>query len=120
MTLKRLSAASLPLLALASICLTGCEAPDNSGSANAQTSVRDSSLTPKRDSPCTVHFVRDALGVADKSPVPITSGNHNGATITLSGRIQSMNDQWLVLSKTDKEQYWVARDHILYLQVHQR
>jgi hypothetical protein len=66
---------------------------------------------------CTVHFCRNLLGVGADSPIPVTSDVHNGAQLTVAGRITSVRDQWLIVEKSDKTSYWIPQMSILYLEV---
>lgn len=101
-------------IAIGIIGCLGCSAPED---ANAQSVRRPSnSPTPEVGSAVTVHFVRSALGVADKQPIPIRSGNHNGADLTLAGKFVRMDDHWIVLLATGQStEQWIARQNILYM-----
>jgi hypothetical protein len=76
-----------------------------------------STMSPPIGSTCSVHFRRDSLGVASESPIPISTGTHNGAEIILSGEIVKMDDEWLVLKVAGKTETWVPQNVILHMTV---
>lgn len=74
---------------------------------------------PPNGSTCTVHFRPDALGAAGTAPIPANSSSHNGAELTLSGKVVTSDRDWLVIRplNDDSRQQWIARDAILYVDV---
>jgi len=95
---------------LLALVVCGCA----SGSTSSQKRM---TMSPPIGSTCSVHFRRDSLGVASESPIPISTGIHNGAVIILSGEIVKMDDEWLVLKVAGKTETWVPRNVILHMKV---
>jgi hypothetical protein len=77
---------SLPL----ALALAGCGSPPDRSSE---------AIGFKNGDRCTVYFRRDALGMAAELPSSLTTDNHNGAALSLSGSFVSQNAAWLVVSE---------------------
>lgn len=65
---------------------------------------------------CAVQFRRDALGAAANLPVSPDTDNINGAQVSLTGTLKSMNADWIVVTQ-GKTDYWIARDSVLMLKI---
>lgn len=102
------------LLALVAFGFCSC----NSGSRPAATPGQQKAGTPApTGSLCTVHFCRNYLGMASENPISCNVNGYNGADLTLTGRLVSLDDQWLVLSRGQNLQSWIPRNVILHMTV---
>jgi hypothetical protein len=63
-----------------------------------------------------VQFRRDALGSAHPYPVSPRIERINGVTVSLSGELLTINEEWVVL-KNKKQKYWIPRDVVLLIKV---
>jgi hypothetical protein len=52
---------------------------------------------------CEVQFRRDALGAAADLPIPPATTNINGASVTISGKLKALDDNWLELGEVDNQ-----------------
>ena len=67
---------------------------------------------------CTVQFRRDVLGSARDLPVAVTTDVINGAQVSLSGRLVSIDTDWVVILRPEEE-FWIPRDHVLTIRFKQ-
>ena len=65
-----------------------------------------------RDVNCTVQFRRDALGMGGNSPTSPLTGNHNGADVSVTGKVVHETPEWLVLATTTQE-LWIPKHSVL-------
>jgi hypothetical protein len=72
-------------------------------------------LKSKRGKPCIVQFKRNALGGAASLPVPPTTNSINGADVSISGTLQKVDKDAVIISN-GKTTYWIPKDSILLLQ----
>ena len=61
---------------------------------------------------CTVQFKRNALGGGAALPVPPMTDGINGAEVSLSGTLQSVEDRAIVVLSGNKT-CWIPKDSIL-------
>lgn len=71
-------------------------------------------LKEKIGKECTIQFRRDALGAATEIPVPVNSDQHNGAQLSLSGRLKTYNQDGAMLEH-DNMQSWIPAESILLI-----
>ncbi len=100
---------TIGLLAVMSVCVGCAEKSKTVAAAKNQDNP-----TPN-DTLCVVHFKRNYLGIARDTPISLTTGNFNGADITVAGKLKKVTDEWIVVETTDSEK-WIPREVILYLQ----
>ena len=67
---------------------------------------------------CTVQLRRgDGLGAAATSPVSPLTGSFNGGDTSVSGKLHSANEEWLVIEGANDSLLWVPKGSILLVQV---
>jgi hypothetical protein len=65
---------------------------------------------------CTVQFKRgDGLGSGANLPVPPTTGNINGASVNVSGKLRAVSGGWIAV-ETGQTEYCIPRESILLVQ----
>ncbi len=111
----RFASLLLPGMLLVAAASCGCTY-ESAVVANPE-GVSTSPATIPPGSRCAVHFRRDAMGLASKSPVSIDGDSHDGATLTIHGRLKSMDSQWLVLKTGQDRETWIPRNVILHIAV---
>jgi hypothetical protein len=79
-----------------------------------QSPARESSYHPPVGTTVSVQLRRDALGAAG-SPISSTVEMYGNTRLNLKGVLASVNDDWVVLRLSEKEQ-WIARDNILLIE----
>lgn len=62
---------------------------------------------------CTVQFRRDMLGINAPLPVSPIADNVQGVQVSLAGRFDHMDDQWLVINTDPRHQAWIPRASVL-------
>ena len=82
------------------ILLTGCAQPRQ----------------PPTGKTAIVQFRRDALGSASNIPVSPATGSINGAKVCLTGKLLTVNEEWIVL-EYEKQKHWIPRDVVLLIKV---
>ncbi len=67
---------------------------------------------------CTVHFRRDALGMASRTIVPPDTSVAGEARTSLTGTFRHMDADWIVISRPKEEDRltWIARDAVLTIE----
>jgi hypothetical protein len=65
---------------------------------------------------CKVYFRHDALGMAAAVPAPPRTDQHNGAEVTLSGKLLRVNAGWVCIAVNQVE-YTIPREAILLLEM---
>ena len=103
-TPKWLWAAPIALLVMA-----GCNIEAGNNIAVARPLLKD-----KIGKECTIQFRRDALGAATEIPVPVNSDQHNGAQLSISGRLKIYNQDGAMLEH-DSMQSWIPAESILLI-----
>ncbi|MBI3839393.1 MAG: hypothetical protein HY288_15855 [Planctomycetia bacterium] len=63
---------------------------------------------------CEVQFRRDALGTAANLPVSPQTGEINGASVHIYGKLKRVIGEWIVLGD-DKAEYVIPTHAILFL-----
>lgn len=63
-----------------------------------------------------VQFRRDALGGAHTLPISPNTDSINGAQVSLSGKLLTVNDEWIVLEH-NKRNHWIPRDAVLLIRM---
>ena len=113
---------AIALFCCIAFIMTGCDESSSAQTHAAQEMRRAATPIPvTQNSFCKVHFRHDVLGIRDKYPISVTSDGVNSTSVTLQGRFVRMDDQWIVLSNANPNvpaeinEYWVPRDHVLYL-----
>jgi hypothetical protein len=104
------------LMLLTALSGTGCA----TGSSADGPSDRTSRLDPNRaplNAQCRVQFKRDLLG-GGAIPLPIgpTVVETNGASVSVSGKLRRLDDDWVVVDTADGPSLWVPRQNVLLLQ----
>jgi hypothetical protein len=123
---------------LASVATTGCASerkkPDGEGRApslvyspaerlpsdrenDSSVTATGAAATPDEVRPpagrrCRVHLRREALGIAGQAPYPITGNNLAADRAQLTGTLERVGRDWLVL-RGERSTYWVPRDAVL-------
>jgi hypothetical protein len=63
---------------------------------------------------CTIQFRRgDALGGAGNLPVPPTTDSINGSATSISGKLRSVSDEWIVVEAANQSMIWVPKTAVL-------
>ena|SRR5687768_17171768 len=75
----------------------------------------DPEATPPLGKNCTIQFRRDALGSGAGSPVPPLTSLHNGADVSLNGKLKNITPEWIVLDRNGTE-LWIPKSTVLLLQ----
>jgi len=65
---------------------------------------------------CTVQFRGDALGAAADLPVSPTTGNINGADVSISGTLETVEGEWLAIKSGSRAQF-IPQTAVLMIQV---
>ncbi len=65
---------------------------------------------------CRVHFRRDALGLSAPAPLGVDQGGLASRTTQMSGTLDRVTDQWLVIRSSDHT-WWVPRTAILAIEL---
>ena len=86
-------------LTATAIILTGCSKPDQ----------------PPIGKEVIVQLRRDALG-SGQTPIGPTVGNINGVKVFLSGKLVSVNEEWIVL-EYDKQKHWIPVQAVLLIKI---
>ena len=70
-----------------------------------------------------VQFDRSALGAAANLPISPTTGSINGAVTSLSGKLHSITEEWVIIEQstaatngTLRKKFWIPRDKVLLIQ----
>src|SRR5689334_20168433 len=67
---------------------------------------------------CTVQLRRgDGLGAAATAPVSPVTGNSNGGDTSVSGKLYSVNEEWVVIEGVNDSLLWIPKGSILLVQV---
>jgi len=77
---------------------------------------RDTFLSGQVGKTCKVQFKRNALGGGASLPVPPTTDSINGADVSLSGTLQTVESSGIVISSGEKK-FWIPRDAILLIEI---
>ena len=93
------------LITLASLALAGC--------ASGETGTPHPG-DPPIGAQCRLQFNRSDLGAAASLPIPPTTGSINGAEVSVSGKILSIDEDWVVLDDGHSK-LWVPRRNVLLL-----
>ena len=75
----------------------------------------DPEATPPLGKNVTVQFRRDALGSGATSPVPPLTGLHNGAEVSVSGKLKNVTPEWVIVDRNGSE-IWIPKSCVLLLQ----
>ena len=86
------------------------------GGCSSSPSNEDWLLKPRIGKGCTVQFRRDALGAAADIPVSPTTGEINGASVTVAGTLSQVSDRWVVIRDHKGGEFVVARESVLMLE----
>lgn len=90
------------------LALCGCSNSPNTGERNL--------LAGKIGQNCTVQFRRgDGLGGGGNVPIPPTTNAMNGAEVSVGGKLQAVEGNWIVVG-VDKQEYYIPRESILLIQ----
>ena len=75
-------------------------------------------FTRKTGKNCTVQFRRgDVLGGGGGLPVPPLTGSINGADVSVTGKLQSIDLDWVVIQQ-EKREFAISRESILLIEFH--
>lgn len=97
------------LLLLALSLIVSCAPP------SAPISYHDNPIEgPAPGTVVSLQFRRDALGAAANLPVPPTSDSHNGAPVSIQGKLVTITDDWIGLDR-DSRRHWIPRETVLML-----
>jgi len=88
--------------------LSGCDRP-------SKNSIRSEALSQMVGETVRVQFRRDALGAAAPLPVSPTTGEINGASTTLVGKLTKAEPS-AILVEADGRLNWIPREVILLVQ----
>ena len=88
--------------------------PDRSDDTSMTTggSAAQDDVRPPAGRRCRIHLRREAMGVAGQAPYPVTGNNINADRAALTGTLERVGGDWLVL-RGDRSTYWVPRDAVL-------
>ncbi len=106
-----------PILIVVTLILSGCTFQSTVTSDSDKERL---ATAPPIGSSCSVHFRRSSLGVASANPIPIDSGNHNGADLTVSGEVVKLDAQWLILKTGESTEEWIPLVVILHMTMNSR
>ena len=98
----------LPLCLILSAPLSGCYSP-------SKNRVSSEALSQMVGEIVRVQFRRDALGAAAPLPVSPTTGEINGASTTLVGKLTKVEPSAIVV-EADGRLHWIPREVILLVQ----
>lgn len=73
-------------------------------------------LKPRIGKGCTVQFRRDALGAGASLPVSPTTGEVNGASVTVVGTLTQVRGRWIVIWDHKNGEYFIPRESVLMLE----
>jgi hypothetical protein len=76
----------------------------------------DRFLTGHIGKSCTVQFRRNALGGAATLPVPPTTNAVNGADVSLSGALRSVEERGIII-ESGKRLFWIPTGSILIVEL---
>jgi hypothetical protein len=100
--------ATVILSALVAILVCGC--------SNAQSISEKHPLAERIGKRCRVQFRRgDGLGSGANLPVSPTTGEINGAEVSVIGQLRAVSSDWIAL-ESDKREYYIPRASILLVQ----
>ena len=88
--------------------------PDRGDDSSATTGAgaTQDEVRPPAGRRCRVHLRREALGIAGQAPYPITGNNLAADRAQLTGTLERVGRDWLVL-RGERSTYWVPRDAVL-------
>ena len=108
---------SCAILAIAvGIFSSGC-AKVEGPTVHASEQKTETSNLPKQGAFCKIQFRRDILGASRELPVSPMTGSINGAEVSVSGRFQRADSEWMILTTTDEQELWIPRSGILLMEV---
>lgn len=95
------------------LLMAGCKVETHEGRSGSQGAA---GIKPEVGSACTVQLRRDALG-ASTGLIPPDTESVGGATVSVRGKFSRMDDNWVVLAASDKDEIWIPRGMILLIEV---
>lgn len=104
------------LFGLVASALCGCNIDVGNAPATGAAAGVPKALKEQIGRSCTVQFRRDALGAAAELPVSPTTGTINGAQVSVSGRLESVDRDWVVI-KSGSKGLFIPQSTVLMIQV---
>lgn len=101
---------SLRILCVAALIAAVCLAVPFLSPEDADAQAR-TTMWPQRGAECTVFIRGDVL----RTPRGVTETSVNGAKVSLGGKFDWMDEQWIVLTVDGGETRWIPQSNVLWI-----